>query len=391
MIAAAFFGSTVVTPLYALYQHEFGFSKIVLTLIYAIYVVGNLFALFFFGRLSDQIGRRKIALASMVLAAVAVLFFLTAHGTAALYAARLVGGLAVGVGSGTGAAWLAELYGPDQRPSATVMATAANMAGIAIGPLIGGLLAQFAPAPLILPFVVNLLVIALAVVLIIVWPQETVQNPVRAWSDLNLRPRIGVPKDIRARFIAPAVSAFATFALTGFYFALIPSVLRESLHNPNPAVAGCVVFEMVGITVVSIFLTRAIPSQPAMMAGLIGLIPSCALMVTAQMSGSMPLLLIVSAIVGVVYALGYRGGLQVVNEIAPDDRRAEVASSYFLACFAGNSVPVIGVGVLSAHFTFEIASAALAAMIVLLALFALIVGVLTSRASSARPARDASD
>ena len=49
---------------------------------------------------------------------------------------------------------------------------------------------------------------------------------------------------------------------------------------------------------------------------------------------------------GVALALGYRGSLQVVNRIAPDDRRAEVVSGFLLACFVGDSVPVVGVGVL---------------------------------------------
>ena len=35
------------------------------------------------------------------------------------------------------------------------------------------------------------------------------------------------------------------------------------------------------------------------------------------------------------------------TSIAPDDRRAEVVSGFLLACFVGNSVPVIGVGVLT--------------------------------------------
>jgi hypothetical protein len=54
-----------------------------------------------------------------------------------------------------------------------------------------------------------------------------------------------------------------------------------------------------------------------------------------------------TGIAGVAVGMGYRGSLQVVNEIAPEDRRAEVVSAYFIACFIGNSVPVIGVGVLA--------------------------------------------
>jgi MFS family permease len=379
LIGAAFLGSTLVTPIYSLYEHAFGFSKITLTLIYSVYVVGNLLALFFFGRLSDRIGRKNVGLAAMGLAIGSALLFLFADGTAWLYAGRALGGFAVGIASGTGTAWLAELYGADRRPEATVMATASNMTGIAIGPLIGGLLAQFAPDPLRLPFVVNVLIIIVVGILIAVWPPETVRDRATSMREIDFRPRIGVPKNIRARFIAPAVSAFAIFALGGFYFALIPSVLRESLHNPSSAIAGGIVFEMAAIMVVVIVSTRALESYIAMFAALAGLIPAVGLLVTAQFMSSMPLLLIASALVGVVFGLGYRGGLQVVNEIAPDDRRAEVASSYFLACFSGNSIPVIGVGILSTIYGLDIASSALAVMVAVLAIFAIVVGLRTSR------------
>ena len=50
MIAVMFMGSTIVTPLYSLYAKQFGFSAIMLTLIYAAYVIGNLVSLFFFVR-----------------------------------------------------------------------------------------------------------------------------------------------------------------------------------------------------------------------------------------------------------------------------------------------------------------------------------------------------
>jgi MFS family permease len=372
MIGAAFLGSTVITPLYALYEREFHFSNVTLTLIYAVYVTGNLVALLLFGRLSDQMGRKKVAVAAMLLAVGSVLLFSFAQNTAWLYAGRILGGLAVGIASGTGTAWLVELYGAERRSAATVMATASNMTGIAIGPLIGGLLAQYAPDPLTLPFVVNVLIIVVAVIMILVFPAETVQHRVRSIGELDLRPRVGVPSDIRAAFVPPVVSAFATFALAGFYFALIPSMLREALHNSNNAVAGSVVFEMVAIAVVVMIVTRELDGRVSMLAGLFGLVPAAGLLVTAQLLGSMLLLLVASALVGIVFGLGYRGGLQVVNAIAPSDRRAEVASAYFIGCFSGNSIPVIGVGALSTLYSLNVASSALAGMVVLLAIVALV-------------------
>lgn len=371
MIGAAFLGSTLVTPLYTLYERAFGFSKITLSLIYAVYVVGNLLALLLFGRLSDQMGRKKIGALSMALAGGSVLLFLFAFGTPWLYAGRVLGGFAVGIASGTGTAWLAELYGPERRVTATVIATASNMTGIAIGPLISGLLAQYAPDPLRLPFIVNGLIVVAAGLMILVWPPETVEHRVGIGA-LDLRPRVGVPKEIRSRFVAPAVAAFAAFALVGFYFALIPSVLRETLHNANSAVSGAVVFETIAVTVAVIIATRGLQSSRAMLIGIAGLIPAAALFIVAQLMSSMTLLLVASAFIGAVFGLAYRGGLQVVNDIAPSDRRAEVASSYFICCFSGNSIPVIGVGVLSALYSLDVASIALAIMVVLLAAIALV-------------------
>src|SRR5678815_4461144 len=79
-IGVMFAGSTIVTPLYVLYQQAFGFSGIVLTLIYSAYALGNVGALFLIGRLSDQIGRKKVVLPAIALAAGATLLFFFARG-----------------------------------------------------------------------------------------------------------------------------------------------------------------------------------------------------------------------------------------------------------------------------------------------------------------------
>jgi hypothetical protein len=65
--------------------------------------------------------------------------------------------------------------------------------------------------------------------------------------------------------------------------------------------------------------------------------------------------------------------LQVTNQLAPADRRAEVVSSYLVVCYAGNSVPVIGVGLISSHASAIAASIAFAATISGFALIALAV------------------
>jgi MFS family permease len=108
-----------------------------------------------------------------------------------------------------------------------------------------------------------------------------------------------------------------------------------------------------------------------MTAGLLCLLPAVTLVVAAQAARSLALLLLAAALAGVTMALGYRGSLQVVNDIAPDERRAEVVSSYLIACFTGNSVPVIGLGVLTTLTDPLIASIAFAGTVAALAIAAL--------------------
>src|ERR1700683_2826319 len=109
-LGMAFVGAILPTPLYPLYQREFGFSGVTLTLVYAVYVLGNLVALLFFGRLSDQIGRRIVSLPAVGVAIAGAVVFAAASSTPWLFAARALSGVSTGLASGTATAWLAELY-----------------------------------------------------------------------------------------------------------------------------------------------------------------------------------------------------------------------------------------------------------------------------------------
>jgi MFS family permease len=347
LITVGFMGSVIVTPLYALYEQKFGFSEITLTLVYAVYVVGNIVALLVFGQVSDQLGRKRVALPALGLAAVSALLFLLAQGTAWLYVARLLVGLATGVLSGTATAWLAEQYDEQARAAASFTASAANLLGIAVGPLVGGLLAEYAPWPLVLPFVVYLVVVTAAAAAASSVDEPHGPDRVGPLRELRVHLRLGVPRDRLAAFAPPAVAGFVTFALGGLYFALIPTIVLKDLHVSNVAVGGLLVFELGAVAFAVNLLCRRLSAAAAMTSGLVALLPAVALVVVAQAARSMSVLVVASALAGVVLALGYRGSLQVVNEIAPDERRAEVVSSYLIAVFLGNALPVIGVGVLS--------------------------------------------
>jgi MFS family permease len=368
-----FIGSTMLTPLYALYADEFGFSPLMLTIIYAAYAMGNLGALLFLGRLSDQVGRRIVVLPAVAAAGIATLIFLFAESTPWLAAARIASGLAIGVAAAAATAWVTELVPKRDHSGAGMLATTATFVGMGAGPLLAGLLAAGAPAPLRTTYVAYLALLAFAA-----WRVaslvETVEEPERRWRRLSLRPRLGVPRGMRKAFVAPAIGAFATFALTGFYCALLPSMLADDLGLPGPMPAGIVVAGMFFIAALTDRLTSTWSSRTAMLAGLPLLVCAAGGLVLAQSLAGIASLLLPTIAGGVGAGLAYRGTLQMVNKMAPDDKQAEILASYLIACYLGNSLPVVGVGLLAAATEAHFANDVFAAVLAVIALTALTVG-----------------
>lgn len=343
IIAIGFASSTLVTPLYAFYQKQFLFSVAMLTFIYAAYAIGNFIGLLFLGRMSDRLGRRPVAFAALAMIALTTLLFLSARSVEWLIAGRIASGLAVGLGSGTGTAWLADLYVEDNG-RATLLATQANLGGVGIAPLLAGLLAAFAPLPLLLPFIVFFAGAVIAFILVSLARETVIRQPLRRE---HFKPRLALPKGSRASFVAPAVTAFVTFSFVGFYASLMPTLLADTMRIRNPAVGGVILAELFGIAVLGATLTRSLSSRLSMLCGLASIFPSLALLILAQKYQSLALLVCGTAWGGVTIALGHRGALAVVNQIAPPASRAGLASIYFVTCFLGNSLPIMGVGLLS--------------------------------------------
>src|SRR3954471_25041650 len=144
--------SSAPSPLYPVYQAEFGFSPITLTAIFAVYVLALLLSLLTVGRLSDHVGRRPVLAGALLVAAVSMALFLGADGVAQLYAARIVQGLATGAAVGVLGAYLLELQPADGSRLGSLVNSAAPTAGLGVGAALTGVLIEYAPHPTRLVF-----------------------------------------------------------------------------------------------------------------------------------------------------------------------------------------------------------------------------------------------
>ena len=173
--AAIMLGTTLPTPMYALYADRMHFTVLTTTVIFATYAVGVLFALLVFGRWSDAVGRRPMLLAGALCAIASAVVFLIAHSVPELLIGRLLSGLSAGIFTGTATAAVIESAPQRWRDRAPAVATVANMGGLGLGPLLAGLLVQYAPKPLRLAFAVHIVLVLLA--LLAIWRAGETANP----------------------------------------------------------------------------------------------------------------------------------------------------------------------------------------------------------------------
>jgi MFS family permease len=364
-------GTTIPTPLYALYRQQFGFSELMITVIFATYAAGVIASLLLFGHLSDDIGRRPVLLGALGVSALGAGCFLAADGLVLLLIGRVVFGLAAGVFTGTATATLVDLAAPGRRARATLVATAANMGGLGCGPLLAGLLAQWAGSPLRLVFWVYLGLVAAATIGIWLMPE-----PIRARTrpDLHLQ-LVRIPRDMRTLFVDAAIAAFAGFAVIGLFTAVAPAVLGQQLGVTSPAAVGAIVFSVFAASTVGQTIVGVLGQDVSLRAGCAGLIAAMGLLALSLGFSSLALLIVAALVSGLGHGLGFRAGLAGLNENAPAHLRAQIASSYFVVAYVGIAIPAIGVGVLtelvglrSAGFAFAAAVAVIsAAGLVLLA------------------------
>jgi len=369
VVGVAFLGATLATPFYLAYQQSFGFSEFTLTQIYAVYVLGNMVALLFLGRLSDSLGRKPVLMAALLLACLSTLLFIFAAGTAWLFMARLVSGLAVGLASSTGTAWLVDIDSGQQTGHATLRAAGANFVGSAMGPLAGGVLYQYAFAPMQLAWVCYLAALASALILLHRVPADRPMSTGR----LDLRPRIAVPGHVRPYFAAPALTAFCVFAFIGYYLALLPSIVHATLSPGGGVVSGAIVFLLFMGGLGAMLATRHSSCDRSMSLGLVLLVPAVCTFYLAQHAASLWLLVLGTLFAAAASGMGFGGSLRVVGQISPPCHRAAIASAYYVACFAGASIPVLGIGLATVWWGAPIASLIFTLLTCLLAAAALIV------------------
>jgi predicted MFS family arabinose efflux permease len=358
-------GANLATPLYAVYADKFHFSNLVLTTVFATYAVVLVPALILFGRLSDRFGRRPVILAGLAVSCGGLILFAFARDAAWLYAARALQGLAVGMISGAATAALVELDPRDDRRRAAMFAGLAQAGGSAAGPLLAGVLAQWAPDPLRLVFLVTLGLTGAAAAAVLTLSEERDEKP-EPWRIQWPR----VPPGIRAAFARVSLTAATVWATVAIYLSIVPSYARGLLGTRNLAVLAAVsALSLVASSGTQVASRRWRPSRRLSQAvGLVILAAGLVALVLAAPVHTLALIIAGSLLAGIGHGLAFLNAQEELNDIAPVERRGEVTAAFIACVYFLVATAVISTGLLDLRFSLSLSVGAVALVLVTAAL-----------------------
>ena len=378
------FAAAAPSPMYGVYQAQWRFSAITLTVVFAAYALLLLVTLLVFGSVSDYLGRRRVILAGLAMAAGATGLFLAAHGVELLFAARALHGAAVGTATSALGAALIDLQ-PEGSRRAPVVTTAAAMLGLAAGGLGTSVLVQYGPAPTHLVWWLLLGADLAAAAAVLAMPETTPGQPGVLAA---LRPRVAVPRQARGAFAMALPCLIAVWMISGFYLSLGPSLAAQVLRSPDLLWGGLVIFLLNGIGTGATVVARRASGPAAMLAGCLALLAGTAVTLAAIQTASAAAFLAGTAVAGAGFGTAMLGVFRTISALAPPGQRAGLIAAYFIASYTAFSIPVVVAGVATTHFGLHRTALVYCAVIAVLAAVAA-VGLIFRRRSptggAARP------
>ncbi|WP_436840112.1 MFS transporter [Streptomyces abikoensis] len=342
-VTAVFVLSNAATPLYALWQRDIGFSKGTMTVVFACYIVGLIGSLLVSGVVSDRVGRKPVLLPALGLAVLACGTFATATSVAALMAARLFTGVAVGAVVSAGMAAVTDVAGPERKRLGALLASCAMVLGAGLGPLLAGVLSETLPGPTVTVFLVEIALLALAFVTVLRMP---VPRPSGAGGGAWIR----LPKVPRGsgRQLFLGIAVFAPgITSTSFVLSLGPSLLSGLLGTTSRVVAGAMAFVMFLAATGVQFAVKGLRVRVILVGGAVSVVAGMVALMAAVWTSSVVLLAAAAVLAGAGQGMGQLGGLSLLNSTVPGTRLAEANAALNVGGYVPAGALPVAAGYLS--------------------------------------------
>lgn len=340
-------GANQFSSLLLAYRLHRGVSESTADALFGVYALGLIPALLLIGPLSDLRGRRVIVRAAGALSIVASLALIAGtRSLAMLYLGRFLAGVCSGAAFAAGTAWIKELsLAPYDRlageQAGARRAAIALSAGFGLGPLVAGLLAQWASHPLLTAYLPHLAVMLAALVLLTGTP-ETIAP---AAPGVVLRDLLRVPAAAHLRFrriVAP--SAPWVFAAPSIAFAVLPGLVAQRTGSFQVGFAALIAGVTLTLGVLIQPLARRLDQTDDVRGTIAGLAAICAGVLLGALAAhqqSWPLVIPAAMLLGCGYGLCLVSGLLEIQRLATPEDLASLTAIYYALTYVGFAAPII--------------------------------------------------
>jgi MFS family permease len=344
VLALCLWASAAASVLYPTYAADWHLAPVVITSVFGTYPVALLLVLLFFGGVSDYIGRRRTMMLGIALIALAAVVFAVAPDVAWLFAGRALQGIGTGFAIGAASAALVE-NNISKNPRFPSSLTAASTAtGLTLALLISGALAQLAPLPLVLSFVLLFVIAAVAFALVAATPDDRSAAREGRWRS---QPSLKLPRGIVLKFIVSTLSVSVAYSVGAMFLSLGATMARTLTHTTNLVVIGATLaLSSVLIGVTALLISRVHAHLAIVIGGVVS-IAGLGVMAATAASGSLPLLLVWAVVGGIGYSFAFTGGLALINKTAPAEHRGATLSLLYLFAYVLQAATAIGAGALA--------------------------------------------
>ncbi|MDA2995243.1 MAG: MFS transporter [Actinomycetota bacterium] len=331
------FGTNVATPLFLIYEDRLGLSTWTLTALFAIYPIGLAPALVFSGPASDVLGRRVVIMPGVLLSGVASLVMLFGGDTVVmLYIGRFLLGVVSGVVFVVASAWMQEVG--SENPLLTSRQLGAVMyIGFGAGPMVSGVIGQWGPAPLVIPYVAHIVLIAAGAALLLGAPETVARD-----SSRRIRPNLGMPRESVKDFVTVvAPTALGVFGMPSLVFGLFPVLLKPAMPGIAVLISGALGFIATwSILPAQSLVGRVGPYRGAPIALACGA-TGTTLGSIAFATDKWGLVLVAAVFMGSASGLAMTSGLRFVDIICRPEDRGALNGSFYAVAYAGMMMPLV--------------------------------------------------
>jgi hypothetical protein len=291
--------------------------------------------------------------------------FMAAGSAIALIVARAVQGFATGLATATLGATILDT----DRSRGPVLNSITAFIGLSAGSLGAAALVSYAPDPAQLVYFV-LLMLSATEALVLWHMPETAQ--LKPGAIASLRPHLSVPSQARGALVQVTPVTIASWALGGFYFSLMPALVRVATGVTSPLVGGLVVSALTLSGAVSVLSLRSIAAGRTLSGAIVVLAIGVAITLAGVQAQLVWLMLGGTIVSGIGFGAAFSGTMRTVLPLAKADERAGLLSAFYVEGYLSFSLPAVLTGFMAPIVGLTVAADVYGAGVIVMALASLL-------------------